>query len=698
MSVTERHHGTQFPWILAATLLFAACGGGQAPDSPDATERRPTPVGAPGRAPQMISPSADAVVRVQWIPLFVQIRDPFLGATVTTKLDGRDVTDPLGVFSYRLNHPDVGRYVATLDLDALDPGTHSLEVLFEAATGEKTSVSGQFTWDRPPCAVELEVVDGRGAPTSARIAVFRDGEPYLLVGPDAAEVDVKERDTELHSVFVTGGRGRLFLDPGEYELIAVRGIRHDVALRSATLGPACAVEDGEPVDPVELRFELPEVVPTPGRVTADLHVHTGRSSDAYVPDVPRYRSLVAADLDVVVISEHNRITNPERALAAVRVEPHDTRGITGVEARMGPRRDTDGTLNKRVGHANFFPVVEGEPLPPSESSNMATHIDNFRERQKRNPHPKTGSDLMVQLNHPRGLSIHPHDDRDWTPAYAMFNYIGFDRKVPVGQDSNEWLTAARPGTGTTPLDFDAIEVLNRFSWGPYLQVRADWFLLMNLGRFHTGTGNSDSHALAIELAGFPVNLVRAPGAIAEDGELDEQIFIDAVRAGDVIVSTGPVVTLRVSADEQTGVPGEMLGPAKTVTAEVEVRAAPWVPVHEVRLVVNGEVVRQEPLIEPLPADGETSRAVLAWRVELDRDSWILAEAGWPLDDPAAGAFALGTYSRVAPGYVPLAFTNPVRVDVDGDGSWTPLDPVRAAELAEPMPERGWLPREGVDLD
>jgi hypothetical protein len=399
-----------------------------------------------------------------------------------------------------------------------------------------------------------------------------------------------------------------------------------------------------------------------------------------------------------VISEHNRITNPERALAAVRVEPQDTRGITGVEARMGPRRDSDGTLNKRVGHANFFPVVEGEPLPPSESSNMATHIDNFRARQKRNPHPQTGSDLMVQLNHPRGLSVHPHDDRDWTPAYAMYNYIGFDRKVPVGQGSNEWLTTARSDTGTTPLDFDAIEVLNRFSWGPYLQVRADWFLLMNLGRFHTGTGNSDSHALAVELAGFPVNLVRAPGAIAEDGELDEQRFIDAVRAGDVTVSTGPIVTFRVTAGDQVGTPGQMLAARGTVTAEVEVRAAPWVPVHEIRLVVNGDVVRQEPLTEPLPADGETSRAVLAWQIELERDSWILAEAGWPLDDPAAGAFALGTYSRVAPGYVPLAFTNPVRVDADGDGSWTPLDPARAAELAEPMPERGWLPREDVDLD
>ena len=216
----------------------------------------------------------------------------------------------------------------------------------------------------------------------------------------------------------------------------------------------------------------------------------------------------------------------------------------------------------RVGHANIFPIVPGAALPPSESSNLATHIDNYRERQRQHPHPQSGSDLLVQLNHPRGLSVRPDDRRDWTPAYALFNYIGFDRKMPVGQGSNAWLTAERPGTGTTPLDFDALEVLNRFSWGPYRQVRADWFLLMNLGRFHTGTGNSDSHAVAVELAGFPVNLVHAPGA-REDGELDAQRFIDAVRDGHVTVSTGPIVTLRVVGGDRAAGPGRGRYPRRT---------------------------------------------------------------------------------------------------------------------------------------
>lgn len=32
---------------------------------------------------------------------------------------------------------------------------------------------------------------------------------------------------------------------------------------------------------------------------------------------------------------------------------------------------------------------------------------------------------------------------------------------------------------------------------------------------------------------------------------------------------------------------------------------------------------------------------------------------------------LGPYAWVAPGYVPVGFTNPVWLDADGDGVWTP---------------------------
>jgi hypothetical protein len=42
--------------------------------------------------------------------------------------------------------------------------------------------------------------------------------------------------------------------------------------------------------------------------------------------------------------------------------------------------------------------------------------------------------------------------------------------------------------------------------------------------------------------------------------------------------------------------------------------------------------------------------------------------------------AEGIYTAIVPGSAPLAFTNPIFVDGDGDGSWT------ASGLPEPIPE------------
>jgi hypothetical protein len=110
-----------------------------------------------------------------------------------------------------------------------------------------------------------------------------------------------------------------------------------------------------------------------------------------------------------------------------------------------------------------------------------------------------------------------------------------------------------------------------------------------------------------------------------------------------------------------------------MTVDIAVSAVPWVPVPEVRLVVNGEVVFQKRV--------EQTQAIERGRwtvpVTLDKDSWIIAEAGWPLGRKTRPEGT--TYARVALGHVPVGFTNPVWVDVDGDGVWTPAPAVEQAD-------------------
>ena len=68
-------------------------------------------------------------------------------------------------------------------------------------------------------------------------------------------------------------------------------------------------------------------------------------------------------------------------------------------------------------------------------------------------------------------------------------------------------------------------------------------------------------------------------------------------------------------------------------------------------------------------DGVLDYSVTLALPALSEDGWVLAEAGRGLDTSPSEE-ALGVYALIAPEYSPIGFTNPVLLDVDGDGAWT----------------------------
>ena len=93
-----------------------------------------------------------------------------------------------------------------------------------------------------------------------------------------------------------------------------------------------------------------------------------------------------------------------------------------------------------------------------------------------------------------------------------------------------------------------------------------------------------------------------------------------------------------------------------------------VPVAELRVTVNAELVHREPV---------TAGARRELPLAFDRDAFVLVEV--------EGA-AEGLYATVLPGFAPLAFANPIFVDADGDGHWTPpgLPDAIPDRLASPL--------------
>jgi hypothetical protein len=184
-------------------------------------------------------------------------------------------------------------------------------------------------------------------------------------------------------------------------------------------------------------------------------------------------------------------------------------------------------------------------------------------------------------------------------------------------------------------------------------VRADWLSLLLQGESVVGTANSDSHRL-----GVVVGLPRTYVAVDDDAldAFDESGFVASLRAGRAFGSTGPIVEARL---DDAG-PGEM-HTGETGTLSLSVDAAPWVPIGEWRVYVDGALVHRAPI-----ARGETAQLPLVFAA----DALVTVEVEGPAE---------GLYREALPGFVPFAFTNPIRVDADGDGHF------RAPGLPSPRP-------------
>jgi len=608
----------------------------------------PIIVGAPTTDFHYEIPRRWTVVESGVVPVLGRLPMDLRFHRATLHLDGEAIDASPAVVRRRWWEGKGVDLIASVSAVGLTPGWHRLTAVLEptpdsarvigtARSAQTEELETWFRFEPRPFSVSFSASDGEGDARFARVSVFTPGGDLVDIGnPTDAVSDPSARDTPRVSCFLDRSGGTEFLEKGTYVFVASGGIRDGVDIQTVDIGAD-----------TEIHFSLPRLIETPGELTADLHVHTARSSDAFIPDTERFRALAAASVDVAVITEHNRVRDPRPALELLdMVDAIDT--VPGVEFRIGPSGSS-------IGHGNAFPLKPGvAAVKPGEKS-PGQVFAAWRSHHESNPIAGDDTPLLVQLNHPRGIQFRP-DKKHRFDAHGLFEELGFEPEKALRNQSDKRARSGWRVPGGSLLDFDAIEVLNRFSVAGWNRVRADWFALLNRGHQITATGNSDSHTAQLEPVGFPVNLVAS-------GDFEVGSFVEAIREGRLRVSSGPLVSLTVEAGDQEIRPSHAIHRvAGQVKVTIRVQAVDWVPVDEVRLVINGEVVFQAP-VGPSPVDQ-------VWRktLVLGRDAWVIAEAGWPLDTlerPEGTVF-----SMVAPGHVPIGFTNPIWLDVDGDGLWS----------------------------
>lgn len=617
---------------------------------------------------------------------------------------GGDPDDPAGTTPWSQVVPDVGGGFAvrvpqerTYRVRAHRLGRPAGEALTVRAEGATVSLPDLRVLR--PGRIDATVVDETGAalPVAELILVptgdtdaaqvegavhgfFEGCAPYL--GPPHGGSPACNR------ALAPGGRADFAVPDGTYWVYAHGGMGRTLARQRVTVraGTTEAVR-------LTLRA-LPGLFPE-GALTGDFHVHGGRSFDTAFPDRERVLSFVSAGVDVVVATDHDVTTSLAAQVEALglgaRVRVMSGLKQTGLVPFLYP---PGSSLPRVVGHWNFWPV----PYDPTQLNNGAP----YDERQEPGSRfdamrPRLGAPGVIQLNHPVANDKVGRDE-------GYLRALGYDPRRPLpdrDDGTGVGMLYRRPGgpTGARNLDYDVQEAMNGANVVLNLGYRAVWHQFLSAGILRAGTANSDSHSLGVEAMGYPRNVVL--GDFARD-RFDPATFNAAVRAGHMLGTNGPVVDARVvtAAGTAQGPSLTAFAPGAGARLVVSVRAPPWVPVTEVRVLVNGRVVRtitdlSRPA-DPFGADGVvryTGEVALDPLVE-GRDAWVMVEAGMALP-PAADTDDDGLVDRidgdgdgqaddegmvrrgeddprmhldvVSPGALPFGFTNPFLLDVDGNG-------------------------------
>ncbi len=374
------------------------------------------------------------------------------------------------------------------------------------------------------------------------------------------------------------------------------------------------VIDVAPGQTVEKEFKLTRVVDTTGWLSADFHIHGEPSPDS--DDVLPYKvlSFGAEGLEIPVTTDHEYISDYEPVVRGLGLERF-MRTIIGSEV-----------TTVTYGHFNAYPLKQLDQPNNGAVSWYHKSARQIFDEVRRNP-----GEPMLQMNHPRGGL-----------AQGYFSMIGFDRDTFTAEKQEDFHT-----------DFDAMEVLNgkRFASSEQ-EVQLDWYAFLKRGHRVVGTANSDSHHSLTSEVGTPRTYVQVDQD--EPSLLDEAKFIRRAREGRVTMSAGVFVTFTLNGKAMGELASLEDGKAKLA---IKVQSPPWAgPIETLEVLRNGEVV--------------ATRALSA--------SGVVRYEGEIVDEPTADAFYVvrvrSETGNLGPGAQttrPFGLTNPVWVDVDGNGKFDP---------------------------
>lgn len=543
----------------------------------------------------------------------LKVVDPLGGvnnAKVTVSKNGKvygwGCTADDGTLAFKLPS---GNYDATID--ALGRPEKKLTI--------KSGDPVQHTVKLDSCGyVVAEITDDRGGPIPCKVEFIGSGGTSSPdFGPDSRAVTAGN----LH--YSHNGKFRQEIGPGKYRVIVSYGPEYDAVF--TTIEVARGKE-------TKLVAKLKRVVDTKGWVSGDFHSHSSPSGDNTSSQFGRVLNLLCEHIEFAPCTEHNRIDTYMPHLKRLGAE-NLMATCTGMELTGSPLP---------VNHQNSFPLIykphTQDGGAPTTDSNPLVQIERLAMWDER-------SEKLVQGNHPNLVQILGDRNTDGKPDGGFRKMLGFMDVVEVHPPET---ILVKPGSS----EFKGLRRNPIFTW---LQM-------LNLGYRISGVVNTDAH-YNVHGSGWIRNYIKS--STDEPCKVDTMEMVRASRRGNVVMSNGPFLEVRLRAGSLSAIPGDDLAaPDGKVTLQVRVQCANWYDINRVQVLLNGKLAEKLNFTRrenPELFDTGVVKFDAELPIELAGDTHVIVAAAGeglkmgPVQGPSRGET------------IPIAVSNPVFVDVDGGG-------------------------------
>jgi hypothetical protein len=470
------------------------------------------------------------------------------------------------------------------------------------------------------CGLVLaRITDEQGQPIPCKVGFYGiEGTPSPDYGPDT---DVTVRNLR----YSHNGRFRQEIAPGKYRVIISYGPEYDAVFRDIEIG---AGED------LRLNAQLVRTVDTTGWISSDFHSHSTPSGDNTCSQRARVLNLLCEHIEFAPCTEHNRVDSYMPHLRSLGVE-HLMATSTGIELTGQPLP---------VNHQNAFPL---RWRPRTQDGGGPVTDENPLVQIERLALWDDAAEKLVQGNHPNLIQVLGDRDTNGEADGGFAKMLDFMDVIEVHPLQPILLT---PGT----------EGFDKQGRNPIFH----WMQMLNLGYRITGVVNTDAH-YSFHGSGPLRNYIRSS---SDDPMLVSTLeMVRSSTAGHIVMTNGPFLNLAAAGNDPRAAagPGDNLAaPDKKVQLRVLVQCPNWLDVNRVQVFVNGRPVESANFTRRSHPERFGSSAVKfdsAIPLELTEDSHIIVVAAGeglelgPVMGPDAGKA------------MPIAVTNPVFVDVDGNG-------------------------------